>query len=159
MKYLKNSRGISLVKLILIIVAIIIVINIFVNNVLPKQIIAMEREDFPSVEYYELRLAATQSEIYGGYGKGTFSLESFNTLGRAIKKAHGKWFKDNTVNFKVAVLEAEDLEDFNLNELITDEEVTVLSDGQQTAIFIVDNESVRYSLNDFDYPGYRITIK
>ena len=102
----------------------------------------------PSTEYYELILAATKSEIYGS-GAGTLSLASFNTLGRDIKNAGGKWFKNSNVNFKASVEELED------------GEVTTLSDGEHTATFVFTNGDnyVYYLFSNKNHKGYRITIK
>lgn len=102
----------------------------------------------PSSEYYELRLAATTSEVSGS-GTGTLSQASFNTLGKDVKKAKGKWFKNSNVNFKASVLD-------NGNT-----EITTLSDGEHTATFTFDNSSnyVYYTFKSEDHTGYRITIK
>lgn len=101
-----------------------------------------------SSKYYELRVATLRSEAYGA-GSGTLSLASFNTLGKDVKKAGGKWFKNSTVNFKASVLD----------NGIT--EITTLSDGEHTATFTFDNSSdyVYYTFEKEDHTGYRITIK
>lgn len=114
----------------------------------------------PSSEYYELRLAATTSEV-SGTGSGTLSLTSFNTLGKDVKKAGGKWFKNSNVNFKTKILDADDTES------------VTLTDGEHVAIFrFKDGDNfVRYTFWDKDdikdvemekfnlLNGYKITIK
>ncbi len=114
----------------------------------------------PSSEYYELRLAATTSEVSGA-GSGTLSLESFNTLGKDVKKAGGKWFKNSNVNFKTKILDADDTES------------VTLTDGEHVAVFrFKDGDNfVRYTFWDKDdikdvemekfnlLNGYKITIK
>lgn len=161
---MQKEKGITLIKLVLIIIGIIIVIYILGVKLLPKTMITIKWDDIPSVEYYELRLAATTSEV-NGYGSGTLSLASFNTLGKAVKKAKGKWFKDSNVNFSTFIL------DDNSGEGVS------LTDGEHVAIFIFidDNDYVSYMFLDknnddnkkfidkiFDkdlFGGYRITIK
>lgn len=143
---MKNQKGIGLIKLILIVVAIIIIGIIF--NAVKNQVVKIKWGYMPSREYYELRLAATTSEVYGA-GRGTLSLASFNTLGRDIKNAGGKWFKDSSVNFRASVEELDD------GELIT------LTDGKHTAIFAFTDgdDCVYYTYSNEDYTGYKITIK
>lgn len=143
---MKSEKGITLVKLIFI-VGIIIVGIILISNS-SKSSTKIEWGYIPSPEYYELRLAATTSELYGA-GSGTLSQASFNTLGKDIKKAKGKWFKDSNINFKASVLD-------NGNT-----EITTLSDGEHTATFTFDYSSnyVYYTFKNEDHAGYRITIK
>lgn len=146
---MKSEKGITLVKLIIIVGIIIVGIIIFSNS--NKSSTKIEWGYIPSVEYYELRLAATTSELYelNGTGSGTLSLASFNTLGRDIKNAGGKWFKDSNVNFKASVLDNGNME------------ITTLSDGEHTATFTFDNSSnyVYYTFKNEDHTGYRITIQ
>ena len=143
---MKNERGIGLIKLIFIVVAIIIVGIIFIS--VKNQVVEIKWGYMPSTEYYELKLAATTSEVYGS-GQGTLSLESFNTLGRDVKKAGGKWFKDSSVNFRASV------------EELNDGELTTLTDGEHTAIFTFTDgdDCVYYTFSNEDHTGYRITIK
>ena len=144
---MKNKKGITLIKLIIIAVVIIGVI-IFIVGSQNGGAVKIEWGYMPSTEYYELILAATKSEIYGS-GAGTLSLASFNTLGRDIKNAGGKWFKNSNVNFKASVEELED------------GEVTTLSDGEHTATFVFTNGDnyVYYLFSNKNHKGYRITIK
>lgn len=143
---MKNQRGISLIKLIIIVG--IVIVGIILISSRSKSSTKIEWGYMPSSEYYELRLAATQSEVYGS-GKGTLSITSFNTLGKDIKKAKGKWFKDSSVNFKASILDSGKTE------------ITTLSDGEHTATFTFDNSSnyVYYTFKSEDHTGYRITIR
>lgn len=143
---MRNEKGISLITLI-IIIAIVVVGIIFVFNS-SKSSTEIKWGYMPSTEYYELRLAATTSEVNGS-GKGTLSLASFNTLGKDVKKAKGKWFKNSNVNFKASVLDKGNME------------ITTLSDGEYTATFSFDNSSdyVYYTFKSEDHTGYKITIK
>ena len=143
---MKNNKGISLIKLILIVIAIIIIGIIFID--VKNQVVEIKWGYMPSTEYYELKLAATTSEVYGA-GKGTLSLASFNTLGRDVKNAGGKWFKDSSVNFRAAI------EQLDGGELIT------LTDGEHTAIFaFTDGDNcVYYTFSNEEHTGYRITIR
>lgn len=145
---MKNQKGISLIKLIIIVAIIIGVIIFIVANSQGNVTTDIEWGYMPSSEYYELRLAATTSQVYGA-GKGTLSLASFNTLGRDIKNAGGKWFKNSNVNFKASVLDKGNTE------------ITTLSDGEYTATFTFDKVSdyVHYTFTNEDHKGYRITIK
>lgn len=146
---MKNQKGITLIKLI-IIVAIVIIGIILISNS-SKSSTKIEWGYMPSTEYYELRVAVAQSNVdaLDGSGKGIFSKSSFNTLGKDVKKAKGKWFKNSDVNFKASVLD-------NGNT-----EITTLSDGEHTATFTFDNSSnyVYYTFKNEDHTGYRITIK
>lgn len=144
---MKGQKGISIIKLIIIVAIVIIAIVIFASNQGEKDV-KIEWGYMPSTEYYELKLAATQSEVYGT-GSGTLSLSSFNTLGRDVKNAGGKWFKDSNVNFKASVLEMDSMER------------VFLTDGKHTAIFsfIDGNDGVYYYFVNEDHTGYKITIK
>lgn len=144
---LKNQKGISIITLIIIVVIVIGAIVIFANNQ-GKTNVEIEWGYMPSTEYYELRVAVAQSELYGA-GKGTLSQTSFNTLGRDVKKAGGKWFKNNNVNFKASTSDLEGIE------------ITTLSDGEHTATFKfkTDSNYVSYSYTNDDHKGYKITIK
>lgn len=143
---MRNEKGISLTTLIIIIAIVIVAIIFIFNN--SKSSTQIKWGYMPSTEYYELRLAATTSEVNGA-GSGTLSQASFNTLGKDIKKAKGKWFKNSNVNFKASVID-------NGNT-----EITTLSDGEHTATFTFDNSSnyVYYTFKSEDHTGYRITIK
>lgn len=157
---MKNQKGISLITLILIIVIIIGVIIFIVANNQGKTMTDIEWGYMPSSEYYELRLAATTSEVSGA-GSGTLSLASFNTLGKDVKNAGGKWFKNSNVNFKTKILDADDTE------------TVTLTDGEHVAIFRFKNGDnfVSYKFWDKDdikavemekfnlLNGYKITIK
>ena len=83
---MKNEKGITLMKLIIIAIIIIVVIIFIVANNQGKTMVNIEWGYTPSTEYYELRLAATTSEV-SGYGSGTLSKASFETLGRDVKKS------------------------------------------------------------------------
>ena len=122
---MKNQKEIGLIALIIIIIMVVAGIMLIFNG--GKYSTKIKWGYIPSSEYYELRLAATTSELSNG--TGTLSQSSFNSLGKDIKKAGGKWFKDSNVNFKASA---------------TDEgstEITTLSDGENTATFIFDNVS------------------
>lgn len=156
---MKCERGITLIKLILIAIIIIGVIIFIVANNQGKTMTNIEWGYMPSSEYYELRLAATTSEISNG--TGTLSLESFNTLSKDVKNAGGKWFKNSNVNFKTKILDTDDTE------------AVTLTDGEYVAIFrFKDGENfVHYYFEDKDglkaldlekfnlLEGYRITIE
>lgn len=157
---MKNEKGISLIKIIIIVAIVIIAIVIFASNQ-GKVTTNIKWDDIPSVEYYELRLAATKSEV-SGYGSGTLSQASFNTLGKAVKKAGGKWFKDSNINFSSFILDDDSGEGVSL------------TDGEHVAVFIRTNgnDDVGYmfleteqQLNYYNKTGknllksYRITIK
>ena len=156
---MKNQKGISLIKSIFFAVIIIGIVFIIANsqgNVMTD----IEWGYMPSTEYYELRLAATTSETLGS-GKGTLSLQSFNTLGRDVKKANGQWFKNSNVNFRTKIL------DDDTGEMVT------LTDGKHVAVFMFNNGDnyVQYVFADEDFletlgmtdynllGGYKITIK
>lgn len=156
---MKNQKGITLISLIIIVVIIIVVILIFLNNN-GKVETEIEWGYTPAPEFYELRLAAITSENYGS-GKGTLSLASFNTLGRDVKKANGKWFEKNNLNFRSFVFDVYDIE-----------QVT-LTDGEHVAIFSFKNGENKVHYRFFDknqaksafldikdpFSGSRITIK
>lgn len=143
---MKSEKGITLTKLI--IIAGIVIVGIILISTSSKSSTKIEWGYMPSSEYYELRLAATTSEVSGS-GTGTLSQASFNTLGKDVKKAKGKWFKNSNVNFKASVLDNGSTE------------ITTLSDGEHTATFTFDNSSnyVYYTFKNEDHTGYRITIK
>lgn len=144
---MKNNKGIGLIKLIIIIAIIVVAIVIFASN-FGKTKVNLQWGAMPSTEYYELKLAATTSEVNGA-GQGTLSLASFNTLGRDVKNAGGKWFKDSNVNFKASVLESGGVE------------IITLTDGKHTASFtsMQNLDYVIYTFENEDHTGYRITIK
>lgn len=156
---MKNEKGITLMKLIIIAVVIIGIIIFIVANNQGNVMTDIEWGYMPSSEYYELRLAATTSAISNG--TGTLSIESFNTLGRDVKKAGGKWFKNSNVNFKTLILDDE------TGEMVT------LTDGEHVAIFMFNdgNDYVDYTFADEDFletlgmsdynllGGYKITIE
>lgn len=144
---MKNQKGISLIKLILIAVIVIAVIIFIVKNNQSSRTVKIEWGYMPSSEYYELRLAATTSEISNG--TGALSQASFNTLGRDVKNAGGKWFKSSNVNFKASISDLDGTE------------LTSLTDGKHTAIFMFAEGSnyVYYTFTNEDHTGYRITIK
>lgn len=143
---MKNQKGISLITLILIVIIAVIAIIIVVSS-FGKKKVNLEWGAMPSTEYYELKLAATTSEVYSG--AGTLSLASFNTLGRDVKKAGGKWFKDSDVNFRASVFESGGVE------------IVTLTDGKHTATFTA-MQSLDYVIYTFEkenHTGYKITIK
>lgn len=155
---MKNQKGISLITLIIFAVIIIGVIIFIVANNQGNVMTNIEWGYMPSTEYYELRVAALESQLYGS---GTLSKSSFETLGRDIKKAKGKWFKNSNVNFKTKIL------DDDTGEMVT------LTDGKHVAVFIFNdgNDYVDYVFADKDFletlgmsnynllGGYKITIK
>lgn len=157
---MKSQKGIGLIKLIIVIVIIIGVIIFIVANNQGNVMTDIEWGYMPSPEYYELRLAATTSETLGS-GTGTLSLESFNTLGKDVKDAKGKWFKNSNVNFRALILDGDT------------GEMTTLTDGEHVAIFLFDdgNDYVDYIFADEDFletlgmsdynllGGYKITIE
>lgn len=143
---MKNEKGISIITLIIIIAIIVVAIVIFLSSQ-GKDKVNLEWGAMPSTEYYELKLAATTSEVANG--AGTLSLASFNTLGRDVKNAGGKWFKDSNVNFKASVFESGGVE------------IVTLTDGKHTASFTVmqNLDYVIYTFTNEDHTGYKITIK
>lgn len=156
---MKKEKGISLITLIILIAVIIGVIIFIVANNQGNVMADIEWGYMPSTEYYELRVAAAKSAISNG--TGTLSLESFNTLGRDVKKAGGKWFKKSNVNFRTKIL------DDDTGEMVT------LTDGEHVAVFTFNNGNnyVDYVFADEDFleaigmsnynllGGYKITIK
>lgn len=140
------------------IIGIILIVSNTNNS--SKAITKIEWDYMPSTEYYELRLAALTSEAYGA-GSGTLSIASFNTLGKDVKNAGGKWFKNSNVNFKTKILDEDSLE------------AVSLTDGEYAALFLFDNQAnyVLYAFGDEEFfnsmgishynllSGYRITIK
>ena len=157
---MKKQKGISLITLIIIIAIIIVAIFIFASNK-GKSMVNIKWGYMPSSEYYELRLATTTSEVSGA-GSGTLSLASFNTLGKDVKKAGGKWFKNSDVNFKSFIIDDSSGEGVSL------------TDGEHVAIFILENGNnyVGYMFLDKNQVqkynemtgknllgGYKITIK
>lgn len=156
---MKSQKGISLIMLIILIVVIFFIVVFIIAGNHSKKETYIEWGYMPSTEYYELRLAATTSEVSGS-GKGTLSLASFNTLGKDVKKAKGKWFKNSNVNFKTKILDADDTE------------TVTLTDGEHVAMFrfyngenfvhyyFYDEDDLQYNLKEFNLlGGYRITIK
>jgi len=155
----KNEKGISLITLIIIAVIIIGVIIFIATNNKTNFKTNIEWGYTPSDEYFELLATAFDGKLLGNK-EGTLSLESFNTLGRDVKKANGKWFKNSKVSFWSQVLYEDN------NEMVT------LTDGEHVAIFsfeegvsgvayyFVDEELLMrmgYNMNEFK--GCRITIK
>ena len=143
---MKNDKGITIITLIIIIAIVVVAIVIFFSNQ-GKTKVNLEWGAMPSTEYYELKLAATTSEVYSG--AGTLSLASFNTLGRDVKNAGGKWFKNSNVNFKASVFESGGVE------------IVTLTDGKHTATFTAmqNLDYVIYTFTNEDHTGYKITIK
>lgn len=149
----------SFMKLLFIIGIILVVIFIIGNNQ-GHVTTDIEWGYMPSSEYYELRLAATTSAVYGD-GSGTLSKASFNTLGKDVKKAKGIWFKNSNVNFRTQIF------DDDTGEMVT------LTDGEHVAVFMFrdGNNYVQYTFADEDFietlgmsqynffGGYKITIK
>ena len=135
---MKNQKGITLKNLTIIVLIIISIIFIVANNQ-GNVTTDIEWGYMPSPEYYELRLAATTSEVYGS-GKGTLSRASFNTLGKDVKKANGIWFKNSNVNFRTKILDGE-------GEMVT------LTDGEHVAIFMFSegDNYVQYIFADEDF--------
>lgn len=156
---MKSEKGISLITLIILAVIIFFIVVFIIAGNHGNTITEIEWGYMPSSEYYELRLAATTSEVANG--TGTLKLESFNTLGRDVKKAKGKWFKNSNVNFKAKIMDADGTES------------VTLTDGEHVAIFrFKDGDNfVNYYFEDKDglkalgleefnlLGGYRITIK
>ncbi len=156
---MKNEKGITLMKLIIIAIIIIVVIIFIVANNQGNVMTDIEWGYMPSPEYYELRLAATTSEISNG--TGTLSLASFNTLGKDVKDANGKWFKNSNVNFRALILDGDT------------GEMTTLTDGEHVAVFMFEegNDYVDYVFADEEFletlgmsdynllGGYKITIE
>ena len=158
---MKNQKGISLIALIIIIAIVVIGIIVIVSSNQGKTMTNIQWGSMPSSEYYELRLATTTSEVSGS-GKGTLSLASFNTLGKDVKNAGGKWFKNSNVNFKSFIIDDSSGEGVSL------------TDGEHVAIFILENGNnyVGYMFLDKNQVpkynemtgknllgGYKITIK
>ena len=143
---MKNDKGITIITLIIIIAIVVVAIVIFFSNQ-GKTKVNLEWGAMPSTEYYELKLAATTSEVYSG--AGTLSVASFKTLGRDVKNAGGKWFKDSNVNFKASVFESGGVE------------IVTLTDGKHTATFTAmqNLDYVIYTFTNEDHTGYKITIK
>lgn len=157
---MKNQKGIGLIKLIIIAVIIIGVIIFIIKNSQGNVMTDIKWGYMPSSEYYELRLAATTSEVYGS-GKGTLSLSSFNTLGRDVKKANGRWFKNSNVNFKTRILDADNTESVTLTD---GEHVAMFrfKDGENFVhyYFYDKNDLKSFGLEKFNLlEGYKITIK
>lgn len=156
---MKNQKAIGLIKLIILAVIIIGVIIFIATNNKSNFKTTIEWGSKPSNEYFELLATAFDSKLLGTTN-GTLSLASFNTLGRDVKKANGKWFKNSNVSFWSQVLYEDN------NEMVT------LTDGEHVAIFsfeegvsgvsyyFVDEELLTrmgYNMNEFK--GCRITIK
>ena len=161
---MKNEKGISLIMFIILAIIIVVIIFIIANSQ-GKSMVNIEWGYMASLEYYELRVAATTSAAYG-YGSGTLSKSSFNTLGKDVKNAGGKWFKNSDVSFKTQILDD-----------ASGEGVT-LTDGEHVAIFLfvdgndyvfymfLDEEEVKNSTVLDEYlkgknllSGYKITIE
>lgn len=156
---MKNQKGIALKTLIIIVAVVIAGIFFIAKNNVGKVMTDIEWGAMPPSEYYELRLAATTSEVANG--TGTLSLASFNTLGREVKKAKGLWFKNNNVNFKARIWDVDDTES------------VTLTDGEHVAIFrfksgdnvvsynFYDKDDIKHlGLEEFNLlGGYKIIIK
>lgn len=146
---MKNQKGISLITLIILITIIAgVIIFIIANNQGNTRTFIEWEIPFPSA-YYELRLAATKSEVYRDV-EGVLSSTSFESLGKDIKKSKGKWFKNNNSNFKAVVLDTENTEQ------------TILTNGEYVAIFqfFIEKDYVFYvfchkdNLEAYGYPNY-----
>lgn len=157
---MKNQKGISLIILILIVVIIIGIIIFIVASNQYNISADIEWGSKPSDEYYELLTASFDGKILGN-GTGTFSKKSFDKLGKDVKKAKGKWFKNSDANFMSKVLYDNDVE------------MLTLTDGENVALFrfrngdksvaynFLDEEWLKsYNLTDLNlFEGYKITIK
>ena len=157
---MRNENGFTVIKLIIIAIIIIGVIIFIIANNQGNVMTDIEWGYMPSPEYYELRLAITTSETLGS-GTGTLSLESFNTLGKDVKNANGKWFKNSNDTFRALILDGDT------------GEMTTLTDGEHVAIFLFNdgNDYVDYTFADEDFletlgmsdynllGGYKITIE
>ena len=157
---MKNEIGITLIKLILIAVIIIGVIIFIVANNQYNIVADIEWGSKPSDEYYELLAASFDGKLLGN-GTGTLSKESFDKLGKDVKKANGKWFKRSDSNFMSKVLYDDDVE------------MVTLTDGENVAIFrfrngdnsvsynFLDEEWLKiYNLTDLNLlEGYKIAIE
>ncbi len=155
---MKKERGITLIKLIIIAIIIIGVIIFIVANNQGNVMADIEWGYMPSPEYYELRVAVLDSQLYGS---GTLSESSFEALGKDVKDAKGKWFKNSDANFRALILDGDT------------GEMTTLTDGEHVAIFLFTdgNDYVDYIFADEDFletlgmsdynllGGYKITIK
>lgn len=156
---MKNQKGISIIALIFIVVVIFLIVVFIIANNHSRNMTDIEWGYIPSSEYYELRLAATTSEVSNG--SGTLKLTSFNTLGRDVKKAKGQWFKNSNLNFKTKILDADDTESVTLTD---GEHVAIFrfksGDNIVSYNFLDKNELKACGLETFNLlEGYRITIK
>lgn len=155
---MKSQKGISLITLIILVVVIFFIVVFIIAGNHSKKETYIEWGYMPSSEYYELRLAATTSEVSNG--TGTLKLESFNTLGREVKKAKGQWFKNSNVNFKTKILDAYGTESVTLTD---GEHVAIFrfKDGENFVhYYFYDENDLQYNLKEFNLlQGYRITIK
>lgn len=155
---MKSQKGISLITLIILVVVIFFIVVFIIAGNHSKKETYIEWGYMPSSEYYELRLTATTSEVSNG--TGTLKLESFNTLGREVKKAKGQWFKNSNVNFKTKILDADGTESVTLTD---GEHVAIFrfKDGENFVhYYFYDENDLQYNLKEFNLlQGYRITIK
>lgn len=138
MKNLKNQKGISLVKVI-IIIAIIIVGIIIIVSMNSKAGYEMDVKSGENVAYTRLRLAIANSNLDGS---GTLSSEDYNKLGKMAKNADSsnQWFSQTG---RVALYGG-----------IADKdgyECTWVSDGTHCAIFYAKKEDNTYYLTNYSF--------
>lgn len=156
---MKNQKGITLITLIIIIAIVVIGIIFIVSKNQGDSRAQIEWGNKPSNEYYELLTVVFDNKLLNK--ESTFSSTSFNTLGKDVKKAKGKWFKNSNASFKAKVTYD------GTDELLS------ITDGEHVAVFCYHegNSIVNYyflnkkdieifNLADFNlFDGYRITIK
>ncbi len=156
---MKNQKKISLKKLILIAVIIIGVIIFITTNNKTNLKTNIEWGSKPSNEYFELLRIVLDSKLLKSE-EGTLSLSSFNTLGKDVKKAGGKWFDSSIYDFWAQTLYKDNYE------------IVTLTNGWQIAIFMykdgidyvtyyfMSKEELRKNGYDIiDFIGCKVTIK
>lgn len=108
----------------LIILAVIVIgVIIFIVGSQNGGAVKIEWGSKPSNEYFELLNIVFESKLLKR-DEGTLSLSSFNTLGKDVKKAGGKWFNSSIYDFWAQTLYKDNYE------------IVTLTNGWQIAIFM-----------------------
>lgn len=140
LKILRNKK----IKIILIIVTLVIIVFV---------LIFFAQKDYklnPSeaVAYTGLRLVIAQSAYDGG---GSLSEENFEILGGLIKNIDGVWFGKTGVIY------------YGKNIDTSENQVTIISDGDYTATFVIRDTEGEYELLEYNFEksyekGYKFIV-
>ena len=130
---MKNQKGISLITIIIIIAIILFFIFIMSGSSSKYELTANE-----AVSLATLRTAVFQSAVDG---TGTLTTEHFNTLGKLVKNANStnQWFSGNKAIYYGKATDT------------SNQEITILSDGDYIAKFTVEIENPESFTNKKTY--------